>query len=289
MKGLREALPWFGFCLFVSPFPMIDESHCLANRSSRETEHARACTHAFIGNPKSSIGIGINPQSTNQTTPQQTSLPDPSTFTMTTPLDQKPPPPPLPLLPLLRHHWLTDLHPNIHTEIHLLLLTFSIGLQNATSYAQFHCFASAQTGNTAVLALALADPHNSFDRLANTTVSLVCWLAGALVTGQVGNFVGRRRRIWQVCVGGVQTLAVFGSAWVLWEFSDGEAVSGGGVRPRIGLGLLAAACGSQIAAARAWGVPEISTAMATACWVDLLIDRRLFGAGGYLIVALMVR
>ncbi|KAM0717962.1 hypothetical protein Q7P37_006294 [Cladosporium fusiforme] len=180
-------------------------------------------------------------------------------------------------LSYLKRHWLNDLTPNTTIEAQLILQTFAIGLQNAISYAQFHCFASAQTGNTVVLALALADPHNSWDRLANTTVSLGSWLLGALLTGQTGNALGRRRRAFQVAVGLLQTSMIILAAWIEYDFRDADLSPAGssGVRPRVGLGLLAAACGSQVAAARAWGVPEISTAMATAAWVDLLIDRRL--------------
>lgn len=202
-------------------------------------------------------------------------MPNPPTLPSPTKPDTPSSPRPHPLLTFLHHHWLSDLSPTPITTLHLLLQTFATGLQNAISYAQFHCFASAQTGNTVVLALALTDRHNSWDRLANATVSLCSWLAGALVTGQVGNAVGPRRRVWQVAVGVLQTGMLVVSAWIHYELSDGEAFQGIGTRPRVGLGLLAAACGSQVAAARAWGVPEISTAMATAAWVDLLIDRRV--------------
>lgn len=41
------------------------------------------------------------------------------------------------------------------------------------------------------------------------------------------------------------------------------------------IGLLAFASGSQVVLSRAWACPEISTAMATAAWVDLLVDPKL--------------
>lgn len=49
-----------------------------------------------------------------------------------------------------------------------------------------------------------------------------------------------------------------------------------GIYTRIALALLAGQSGSQIAAARAWNIPEITTAMATAAWVDLARDDKLW-------------
>jgi uncharacterized membrane protein YoaK (UPF0700 family) len=49
-----------------------------------------------------------------------------------------------------------------------------------------------------------------------------------------------------------------------------------GLWTRIALALLAGQSGSQIAAARAWNIPEITTAMATAAWVDLARDDKLW-------------
>ena len=42
------------------------------------------------------------------------------------------------------------------------------------------------------------------------------------------------------------------------------------------IGLLACSIGSQIAGARAWEISEITTAMATAAWVDLVRDERFW-------------
>ena len=42
------------------------------------------------------------------------------------------------------------------------------------------------------------------------------------------------------------------------------------------VGLLAFAAGSQVVQSRSLAMTEISTAMATAAWVDLVIDQQLF-------------
>jgi uncharacterized membrane protein YoaK (UPF0700 family) len=171
-----------------------------------------------------------------------------------------------------KQYWLVDLGVNTFVEAQLLLLTFAVGIQDAISYPDFRCFASNQTGNTVVLAVALAGQAGTLFDAANTGVSLGSFLAGAMFTGHLGNFTGKRRRAWQVAIALAQTFMVAGSAWVQYVHGTDQT----GVWARTALALLAFASGSQVAAARAFKIPEITTAMATAAWVDLLIDENLF-------------
>jgi uncharacterized membrane protein YoaK (UPF0700 family) len=171
-----------------------------------------------------------------------------------------------------KNYWLDNLRVNAFVEAQLLLLTFAIGIQDAISYPDFRCFASNQTGNTVVLAVALAGQAGTLFDAANTGVSLGSFLAGAIFTGRLGNFVGKRRRAWQVAIALAQTFMVAGSARI--QYVHGTRQSGAWARAA--LALLAFASGSQVAAARAFKIPGITTAMATAAWVDLLIDEDLF-------------
>lgn len=165
-------------------------------------------------------------------------------------------------------YWSTDLRINAFIEAQLILLTFATGIQDAISYPDFRCFASNQTGNTVVLAVALAGHiHDLFDP-ANVGTSLTTFLAGAIVTGHLGTAVGKRNRFWQFGVNAVQVCMVFGAAWIQYVHGDQER----GNWARAALALIALSSGSQVAAARAMSIPEIPTAMATAAWVDLLID-----------------
>ena len=170
-----------------------------------------------------------------------------------------------------RLYWHADLRVDSFMEFQLLLLTFGTGIQDGVSYPDFHCFASNQTGNTVVLAVALAGGvANLFDPL-NVGLSLAAFLAGAILTGQIGIAVGRRRRAWQFSVNVAQTAIVMGAAWI--QFVHG--VEERGAWACAALALIAFSSGAQVAAARAMKIPEISTAMATAAWVDLLIDDNL--------------
>ena len=167
-------------------------------------------------------------------------------------------------------YFLSDLHIELDllVESELVLLTFTTGMQDAASFPDFHCFASNQTGNTVLLATVAAGLTEDFVPLANIATSLAMFLAGALIMGQIGNIVGRRRRLWLLLNSTLQTGMVF-------EASAMQYSKGDGGRGPIAVGviaLLAFSAGAQVTMSRAMEVPEITTAMATAAWVDLVID-----------------
>lgn len=167
------------------------------------------------------------------------------------------------------HRYVTEpIRADLWTELQLLILTFSTGIQDAITFPDFLCFASNQTGNTVILAVGLAGYRGDFVHLQNIGVSLSMFLAGTILTGQIGNKIGPRRRWWQSASNLLQTIMTLGAAWL--QFSHGTQVSGPWALGVIA--LLAFSSGAQVAAARAFKMPEISTAMATAAWVDLLID-----------------
>lgn len=99
----------------------------------------------------------------------------------------------------------------------------------------------------------------------NTAISLSFFLAGAYLTGQLSHLVGPRRRLWLILSNALQTVFVLAAAALQYVH---------GAQP-YSLALLAFASGSQVVQSRSLRMTEISTAMATAAWVDLLIDSRL--------------
>lgn len=170
------------------------------------------------------------------------------------------------------HRYLVDpLEPNVSTELQLLLLTFCTGIQDAISFPDFLCFASNQTGNTVVLAVGLTGFRGDFFHLSNIGISLSTFLAGAIIAGQLGNVAGNRQRWWQLLSNILQTIMVFGAAWI--QFAKGLHQAGPWALAAIA--LLAVSSGAQVATARAFRMTEITTAMATAAWVDLVIDPQL--------------
>lgn len=106
---------------------------------------------------------------------------------------------------------------------------------------------------------------------ANIAVALGLFLAGGYLTGQVGNLVGPRLRLWLVLSNLAQTLLVFAAGII----QQTRGVAPTGPASLVAIALLAFASGSQVVQSRSLRVMEITTAMATAAWVDLLIDPRL--------------
>ncbi|KAI9666646.1 MAG: hypothetical protein M1821_004582 [Bathelium mastoideum] len=203
----------------------------------------------------------------------------------------------------LRQHLLGCIRVDALAEIELLLLTFCIGMQDAVSFPDYHCFASNQTGNTIFLALAAVDPAVATQLFAipNVAISLALFLLGVCLTGQLGHRLSPpptgvddrssssgRARPWLVATNFLQTVLVLGAAGLQFRFGTGSSSTNSTVTQhpshndptaRAVLALLAFAAGSQVTLARSLRRPEISTAMATAAWVDLLMDPRVLASG----------
>ncbi|RWA13513.1 hypothetical protein EKO27_g1589 [Xylaria grammica] len=171
-------------------------------------------------------------------------------------------------------HMVEVLRPSGFVEFELILLTFCTGIQDAISFPDYHCFASNQTGNTVFLVVALVLPWLDGDNfyVPNVGAALGFFLLGGWVTGQVGRIIGPCMRLWLVCCNLIQTILVFAAAALQFRYG---VVSQGPMAVMV-VGLLAFASGSQVVQSRSMKMTEISTAMATAAWVDLIIDPKLF-------------
>ncbi|KIX06401.1 uncharacterized protein Z518_04377 [Rhinocladiella mackenziei CBS 650.93] len=176
----------------------------------------------------------------------------------------------------LKQHLTGHIRVNIFAEIELLILTFCTGIQDVTTFPDFHCFASNQTGNTVMLAMAVLLPEVTGELFVteNIGISLGFFLAAGWITGQLSHIIGPRSRLWIVFCNFFQAVLVFAAAAV--QYSYGVELSG--TTTMIVLALLAFAAGSQVVLSRSLSMTEISTAMATAAWVDLMIDKNLFAA-----------
>ncbi|KAI1504321.1 hypothetical protein F5X99DRAFT_371781 [Biscogniauxia marginata] len=159
-------------------------------------------------------------------------------------------------------------------EFELIFLTFCTGIQDAISFPDYHCFASNQTGNTVFLMLAIILPQLDGDMFitANIGAALGFFLVAGWITGQIGHIVGPRRRIWLVCSNFIQSCLVFAAAAIQFVYG----IEHEGTTAVVVISLLAFASGSQVVQSRSMKMTEISTAMATAAWVDLMIDPNMF-------------
>ena len=144
---------------------------------------------------------------------------------------------------------------------------------DATTFHEYHCFASNQTGNTVFLCVALVLPHlNGEDFItANIGIALGLFLGGGFLTGQLSHRIGPRKRWWLMLCNFIQSGLVFGAAAI--QYRHGIQVEGSKTLGVVG--MLALAAGSQVVQSRSLAMSEISTAMATAAWMDLLIDPKV--------------
>jgi len=164
------------------------------------------------------------------------------------------------------------------------------GIQDATTFPDYHCFASNQTGNTIFLTLAVVLPqlNGRMFVTANIAVALSLFLAAGWLTGQLGHIIshhtrgskqpvtGARARWWLLLCNLFQSILVFIAAGLQYRYG----VSLSGPSDLAVIALLAFASGSQVVQSRSLAMTEISTAMATAAWVDLMIDPHLFAGMG---------
>ncbi|KFZ23547.1 hypothetical protein V502_01972 [Pseudogymnoascus sp. VKM F-4520 (FW-2644)] len=162
-------------------------------------------------------------------------------------------------------YFLDDIREDIVLESQLLLLSFATGVQDAAAWTDYSCFASNQTGNTLFLAIGVAGLANNAYSFQNIGMSLGSFVAGGLVMGQIGNQMGVRKRFWLLITSIIQTAMVFVAAAISHYYKDACAAL-------LALFLLAFSSGAQVAMSRSLKVTEITTAMATAAYVDVVVD-----------------
>ncbi len=154
-------------------------------------------------------------------------------------------------------------------------LALAAGIKDAASFPDYHVFASTQTGNTALLAVGALGLGGQTLDLRNVGFSLGAFILGGWSLGQLGDQWGRERRGWLLATNIVQTCIVFVAAALRkWVARSDAKLPAWSV-----ISLLAFASGGQVAMTRTINVPEITTAMVTSAYIDLLVDPRLFRYG----------
>jgi uncharacterized membrane protein YoaK (UPF0700 family) len=161
------------------------------------------------------------------------------------------------------------------TTTALLLLTFATGLVDAVSVlALGHVFVANMTGNVIFLGF-LFVPHSGVD-LAAAVVAFASFLIGTVLGGRFARHLDQRTRLWLSVALGSEVVMLF----LL------SALAGAGVlayhdnTKLILIAGLALTLGSQNAAARQFGVQELSTTVLTSTIVGIGVDSRLAGGTG---------
>lgn len=171
-------------------------------------------------------------------------------------------------MPKRRSYLSDEIADDIILELELMGLALATGIMDATTSPDYHVFVSNQTGNTALLAVGVFQIGGNPAKLQNVGVSLGLFIAGGLIIGQIGNLLGPRRRLWLLANNFLQTILVCTATALRWKYPTADGTPGS----LVVLSLLAFASGSQIALARSVNVPEITTAMVTSAYIDLIID-----------------
>lgn len=164
-----------------------------------------------------------------------------------------------------------DVREDTLLESELLLLSFATGIQDAAAWPDYTCFASNQTGNTLFLAIGIAGLAGNSYSFPNIGMSLSSFLIGGLVMGQIGNLIGVRKRLWLLMSSIIQTALVYVAAAIQYSLPihrDGPASLGV-------IFLLAFSSGGQVAMGRSLKITDITTAMATAAYIDVMVDPSL--------------
>ena len=153
--------------------------------------------------------------------------------------------------------------------------TFATGLVDAVSVlALGHVFVANMTGNVIFLGFWFV-PHSGVDMTAGV-VAFVGFLVGAVLGGRFARHLGQKTRLWLTVALGAEVvilvaLSVLAGTGVL-DYHDNSKL--------ILIAGLALAFGSQNAAARQFGVLELSTTVLTSTIVGIGVDSRLAGGTG---------
>lgn len=164
-----------------------------------------------------------------------------------------------------------EIREDLLLESELLLLTFATGIQDAASWPDYSCFASNQTGNMLFLVIGAAGMTKDSYSISNIGTSLSMFILGALVLGQLGNWIGVRKRLWLLISNVIQTGLVF----LALAIQNMVPVKRDGFGAMAVVGLMAFSSGGQVGMARALKITEITTAAATAAIIDVCVDPSL--------------
>lgn len=129
----------------------------------------------------------------------------------------------------LKAYLLHTIGPDLPLELELMALALAAGINDATTFPDYHVFASNQTGNTALLAVGTLGIVNGIVDLRDVGFSLGMFVLGGYVFGQLGDYFGRKRRGWLLFTNILQTAFVYVAAalrkWVARSSDQSSAWS----------------------------------------------------------------
>lgn len=107
--------------------------------------------------------------------------------------------------------------------------------------------------------------------LSHVGMSLGAFIAGCWTVGQIGHFVGVRKRLWLIASSAFQTALVYAAATIQYSLPTQQGSS----EALTAIFFLAFSSGAQVALGRSLQITDITTAMATAAFADVAADSNL--------------
>jgi len=161
------------------------------------------------------------------------------------------------------------------TVVALLLLTFATGLVDAISVLVLgHVFVANMTGNVIFLGFWFV-PHTVVD-LTAAVVAFISFVAGTVLGGRLARHLDTEVRRWLTVALGIEVLILT----TLSILAGTGVLAYHGYTRLIIIAGLAVSFGSQNAAARQFGIQELSTTVLTQTIVGIGFDSRLAGGTG---------
>ena len=161
------------------------------------------------------------------------------------------------------------------TVVALLLLTFATGLVDAISVLVLgHVFVANMTGNVIFLGFWFV-PHTVVD-LTAAVVAFISFVAGTVLGGRLARHLDTEVRRWLRVALGIEVLILT----TLSILAGTGVLAYHGYTRLIIIAGLAVSFGSQNAAARQFGIQELSTTVLTQTIVGIGFDSRLAGGTG---------
>lgn len=155
----------------------------------------------------------------------------------------------------------------------LLVLTAVTGLVDAVSVLGFGVFTANMTGNVVFLGFAVAGTQGF--SIARSIISLVAFLAGAVIGGRLGVALTSARRRWLLTVTVCEATLLFVAALVSIGFDIRSATPS--IRLYTMIALVAVAMGLRNATVRRLAVPDLTTTVLTLTLTGLAADSSLAG------------
>jgi uncharacterized membrane protein YoaK (UPF0700 family) len=162
------------------------------------------------------------------------------------------------------------------TVVALMLLTFATGLVDAISVLVLgHVFVANMTGN--VIFLGFWFVERSGVDMAAAVVAFISFVAGTVLGGRLSRHLDTHVRRWLTVALGIEVVILL----TLSILAGTGALSYEGYDRLIIIAGLAVTFGSQNAAARQFGIQELSTTVLTSTIVGIGFDSRLAGGTGH--------